>query len=124
MRVARAIAQHGGRTMAQKTKVQAWSYLAGEKGKNRVRVYEDGKGGPLLLEYQEPVFDNQGPVIDPATGKQRTRRARISLTAAGVTTRAEAIKKAEEMAERAGTWGAAPAPKQTGPVTLGRLLKL
>jgi integrase len=110
--------------MAQKTKAQAWSYLAGQKGKNRVRVYEDGKGGPLLLEYQEPVFDNQGPVIDPATGKQRTRRARISLTAAGVTTRAEAIKKAEEMAERAATWGAGPAPKQTGPVTLGRLLEL
>jgi integrase len=124
MRVARAIAQLGGWTMAHKTKAQAWSYLAGKKGKNRVRVYEDGKGGPLLLEYQEPVFDNQGPVIDPATGKQRTRRARVSLTAAEITTRAEAIKKAEEWALRCGEPGAAPAPRPSGPVTLGRLLDL
>lgn len=113
--------------MAQNTKQQAWSYLAGKKGKNRVRVYEDGKGGPLLLEWREPVFDKQGPVIDPRTGAQKSKRVRISLAAEGITSRTEAIKKAEQVAERFGelrTGTAMTAPKATGPLTLGRMLDL
>jgi integrase len=112
--------------MAQNTKQQAWSYLAGKKGINRVRVYEDGKGGPLLLEWQEPVFDNQGlAVIDPRTGKQETKKKRRSLP--GTTSRAEAIKTAEEVAEKWGNrtvGGPVAAPKATGPLTLGYLLDL
>jgi integrase len=113
--------------MAQNTKQQAWSYLAGKKGKNRVRVYEDGKGGPLLLEWREPEFDNQGPVIDPRTGKQQTRRMRMSLAAEGISSRTEAIKKAEQVAERFGelrTGAAVTAPKASGPLTLGAMLAL
>jgi integrase len=113
--------------MAQNTKQQAWSYLAGKKGTNRVRVYEKGKGGPLLLEWREPVFDKQGPVIDPRTGAQKTKRMRLSLAASGINSRTEAIKKAEEVAERFGeirTGGAVTAPKQSGPLTLGRMLDL
>jgi integrase len=112
--------------MAQNTKQQAWSYLAGKKGINRVRVYEDGKGGPLLLEWQEPVFDNQGyAVIDPRTGKQETKKKRRSLP--GTTSRAEAIKTAEEVAEKWGSrtaGGPVAAPKATGPLTLGFVLDL
>ncbi len=112
--------------MAQNTKKEAWSYLAGKKGINRVRVYEDGKGGPLLLEWQEPVFDNLGSAVtDPRTGKQETKKKRRSLP--GTTTRAEGIKTAEEVAEKWGnrtTGGPVAAPKATGPLTLGYLLYL
>jgi integrase len=109
--------------MAQK-KTQAWSYIAGRKGINRVRAYEDGKGGPLLLEWLEPVFDNKGiAVVDPRTNLPKKKRQRLSLAAAGITTYASAIAKAEEMAGR----GIAPtvaASKVEGPLTLSRLLSL
>jgi integrase len=117
--------------MAQKIKKdqpKTWSYRAGKKGKNRVRVYEEWPGGPLLLEVPEPVFDKQGlPVIDPATGKQKTRRGRVSLTAAGITSRVAAIKRAEEVAEQYAQAAAGPltgSTKATGPLTLGKLLDL
>ena len=112
--------------MAQKTKAEAWSYLAGVKGKNRVRAYEDGRGGPLYLEWYEPVFDNKGIAVpDPRTGRQKTRKRRISMTAAGVTSRADAMKKAEEVAQRFGQIpGRRGAAKVEGPLTLGRMLSL
>lgn len=34
------------------TEPKGWSYAAGEKGKNRVRVYE-GRSGPIHLEYRD-----------------------------------------------------------------------
>ena len=117
--------------MAQKIKKdqpKTWSYRAGKKGKNRVRVFEETAGGPLLLEVPEPVFDNQGlPVIDPKTGKQKTRKARVSLTAAGFNTRLAAIKRAEEVAEQLAVAATGPltgSTKATGPLTLGKLLDL
>lgn len=111
--------------MAQRSKPDTWSYCAGKKGKNRVRAYEEGKGGPLYLEWFEPVFDKGGPVIDPKTGRQRKRRSRLCLSAEGIITRSEAMKKAEEVAERCGELGPGAAePKFNGPLTLGRLLKL
>lgn len=89
--------------MAQKTKTKGWSYLAGQKGKNRVRAYEDGKGGALYLEWYEPVFDNKGIAInDPRTGQQQTRKRRLCLTSAGINSRADAMKKAEGVAQRFG----------------------
>ena len=117
--------------MAQKIKKdqpKTWSYRAGKKGKNRVRVFEETAGGPLLLEVPEPVFDNQGlPVIDPRTGKQKTRKARVSLTAAGINTRLAAIKRAEEVAEQLAVAATGPltgSTKATGPLTLGKLFDL
>lgn len=111
--------------MASKSKINTWSYHAGQKGKNRVRVYEEFKGGPLYLEWFEAVFDNRGPVIDPKTGRQRKRRTRLCLSAEGITTRSEAMKKAEQVAERFGEMGPGEAtPKINGPLTLGKLLKL
>ncbi|HEU4557528.1 MAG TPA: tyrosine-type recombinase/integrase [Longimicrobium sp.] len=91
-------------------------------GKNRVRAYEDGKGGALYLEWYELVFDKQGIAVnDPYTGKQKGRRMRLSLAAAS---RADAIKKAEELAQRFGQLPARAAVKAEGPLTLGRLLSL
>ncbi|HYH80909.1 MAG TPA: hypothetical protein VEX86_14000 [Longimicrobium sp.] len=80
--------------MAQKTKKRkAWSYIAGKKGSNRIRAYEDADGR-LYLDWQEPVFDNQGlPVVDPLTKLQRKKRQRLSLTAAGITTYSDAMEK-------------------------------
>ena len=117
--------------MAQKIKKdqpKAWSYRAGKKGKNRVRVYEDGVGGPLMLQVHEAVFDNQGlPVIDPRTGKQKTKKRYVGLTAAGINTRLAAIKRAEEVAEQLAVAATGPltgSTKATGPLTLGKLFDL
>lgn len=112
--------------MAQKAKKRkAWSYIAGKKGTNRVRAYEDADG-MLYLDWQEPIFDNHGlPVVDPRTKVQKRRRQRLSLSAAGITTYSDAMKKAEETAERFGALGpGAAAPKLNGPLTLKRLLTL
>jgi integrase len=124
--------------MAQKgnkaKKAKAWSYRAGKKGKNRVRAYEDARDGALMLEWYEPLFDNSGPVIDPRTGRQKVRRERISLTANGVTTRVEAVAKAEQFAAKVdelSAFKAKPEPAHAASgngvpevVTLGYLLDL
>ena len=34
-------------------KARSWSYKAGERGRNRVRAYEDNKSGMILLEFRE-----------------------------------------------------------------------
>jgi hypothetical protein len=49
----------------------AWSYLAGEKGVNRVRAYEDPVRGRLMLEWSEKVVRPDGTVI--------TKRPRLQL---------------------------------------------
>lgn len=123
----------------KKKRAQTWSYIAGKKGFNRVRVYEDGPGGDLLIEWSEPKVGRDGKgVVDPATGKPARGRPRLSLTAQGVKTRAEAVVKAEEMAALIATQAAAPAApasvseaqpdlepeRPIGPVTLGYLLDL
>src|SRR5688500_6170828 len=72
--------------MARATK--CWSYSAGERGRNRVRAYEDGVDGPILFEFYENV---------PGTGK--VRRVRIS---AGPIDRTAAKSKADEMAAKMG----------------------
>jgi len=112
--------------MAQNTKKRkAWSYIAGSKGTNRVRAYED-VDGRLYLDWQEPVFDNQGlPVVDPRTKLQQKKRQRLSLSAAGITAYSDAMRKAEETAECFAEFGAgSAAPKFNGPLTLKRLLTL
>lgn len=108
--------------MAQK-KSECWSYIAGKKGVNRVRAYEDSKGGPLYLEWMEDVVDETTGrlVLDPATGKPQRRRQRLSLTAAGITTYSAAVQKAEETAEK---FGQLESLSISGPLTLGPLLDL
>lgn len=36
-------------------KKKAWSYSSGERGRNRVRAYEDAKSGALLVEFHERI---------------------------------------------------------------------
>jgi integrase len=80
-------------------KTQAWSYIAGTKGKNRVRAYEEN--GQLLMEWFEPLFDNTGNAeIDLATGVPKKARRRLSLTAAGISSYDDAIVKAIETSQR------------------------
>lgn len=63
---------------------KSWSYSAGERGRNRVRAYEDLARGSIFVEFYEPV-----------AGTNTTRRARISL---GHNDRNAAKSKADELA--------------------------
>ena len=63
---------------------KSWSYSAGERGRNRVRAYEDAARGSIFVEFYEPV-----------PGRNTTRRARLSL---GHSDRAAAKSKADELA--------------------------
>lgn len=132
--------------MARRKRTQTWSYKAGKKGHNRVRAYEDGPGGDLFIEYQKPRVDALGnQVLDPVTGEPLYKRQRDSLTAEGITSFAQAVVKAEEMAalidkigqeKRQGGGPSAlvsapasePEPEElilpAGPVLLGPLLDL
>jgi integrase len=82
---------------------KSWSYKAGEKGRNRVRVYEDAKAGKLLLEYYET-----------APGDPNPKRRRLAL---GHCDRERAKRQADEVAAKLGQgWS----PDGRG-ITLGAL---
>ena len=130
--------------MPRRKRPQTWSYTAGKKGKNRVRAYEREPGGDLYIEWHEPRTDAAGAhVVDPNTGIPLTRRKRESLAANGITTYAQAVVKAEELAALIDKFGSEPsraaaatteaskpaeaAAKRSipaGPVTLKALLDL
>lgn len=65
-----------------------WSYAAGEKGRNRVRVFEDPRTGVIQAEYYEP---------NPHTGKAKRRTTSLETR-----DRKEAIRKAHRIAEAFG----------------------
>ena len=71
-------------------KSERWSYKAGKKGANRVRVFEDPKRG-ILAEYYEPQSGGLGPV-----------KKRIVL---GWITREAAEAKARELADAFSAFG-------------------
>lgn len=99
--------------MARKTK--GWSYNAGERGANWVRAYADCRDGRLYAEF----FDN---VEDAASGETVRKKRRISLSAAGVTTTAEAVAKVEKMAAE---FAALSTPEgRPAPLTLRELVTL
>lgn len=100
--------------MAKRKKPKGWSYNAGEKGRNWVRVYEDSRDGKLYAEWFEEVADSDTRVV-------RRKRQRMSLSKHGITTRAAAVEKAEAMAERFGELSTS-APTASEPLTLARLL--
>ena len=66
-----------------------WSYSAGERGRNRVRVFEDNKTRSILVEFHEP---------SPVTGE--LKRKRVSL---GHSDRDQAKRQADELAARFAT---------------------
>lgn len=61
-----------------------WSYVAGEKGRNRVRAFEKSNSSNLYLEFSER---------DPETGEWRKRRI-----SAQTSDKAEAKQKADQLA--------------------------
>lgn len=73
-----------------------WSYNAGQRGQNWVRAFEHPRDGTLYLEWQEEV-----QLTDPETGAVTTteRRRRRKLQAEDQS-KARAVQKAEELAER------------------------
>ena len=73
-----------------------WSYNAGQRGRNWVRAFEHARDGTLYLEWREPVTET-----DPDTGEMATvnRRRRQRLRAEDQS-RARAVQRAEELAER------------------------
>lgn len=72
---------------------KGWSYKAGEKGLNRVRVYEDAKSGRILIEWYE-------------RGDEGTGAVRRCARALGHSDRARAKRQAHEVAAAlsAGAW--------------------
>ncbi|HEV2130908.1 MAG TPA: tyrosine-type recombinase/integrase, partial [Longimicrobiaceae bacterium] len=93
---------------AMMAKKKGWSYSAGDRGKSRVRVYEDARDGKLYAEWHEE-----------ADG--RRKRQRLSLSRFGIVSRAAAVEKAESMAA---AFGGLELATPTGPIPLGRLLDL
>lgn len=65
-------------------KKEKFNYKAGEKGRNRVRAFEDEKTGIIFLEYYRRVF-----------GESEPRRERVST---GNRDKARAKQKADELA--------------------------
>ena len=54
-------------------KKQSWSYTAGEKGRNRVRAFEDSKTGMILLEFYEGELGKPNPKRKRISTKHRDR---------------------------------------------------
>ena len=93
-----------------------WSYNAGERGRNWVRAFEHPRDGSLYLEWKEAET-----FVDPETGSRgsdRTRR-RKKLRAEDQS-KARAVQKAEELAERFADLAGQP---EDAPVTLAQLIK-
>jgi integrase len=85
---------------------RGWSYSAGERGRNRVRAYEDVRSGILLLEFYERRFDDPTP-----------KRKRVSL---GHRDRQRAKRQADEAAAAFARTSQAP----TTQLTLGSLFDM
>jgi hypothetical protein len=60
-------------------------------------VYEKAKGGPLHMEWMEPVADAEGNAVRDADGKPQLKRTRLCLKH---TDRVRAEKQARDFAEQ------------------------
>ena len=83
------------------TTAKRWSYKAGERGRNRVRAYEEKPGGFILVEFHELEADG-------------TRRKRVSLRHRD---QERAKQQADDMAAAFGR----SHPPDGGDITLGTL---
>lgn len=86
-----------------RTTAPRWSYKAGERGRNRVRAYEEKPGGMILVEFYE---------CEP--GATEVRRKRVSL---GHNDRKKAKRQVDRMAA---SFGCDQQP-DSGDITLGTL---
>ena len=75
------------------TTAKRWSYCAGERGRNRVRAYEERPGGVILVEFYERDPEGQA------------KRKRISL---GHSDRTKAKERADDIASAFGRNGRPP----------------
>ena len=92
-----------------------WSYNAGERGRNWVRAFEHPRDGTLYLEWLEEV-----ELTDPETGAvTRTERRRRRKLRAEDQSKARAVQKAEELAERFADLSGQPGG---GPIKLVQLI--
>jgi len=92
-----------------------WSYNAGERGRNWVRAFEHPRDGTLYLEWKETE-----ELINPETGAvTRTEKRRRKKLRAEDQSRARAVQKAEELAERFADIAARP---EDAPITLAQLI--
>jgi integrase len=89
-----------------RAKTKGWSYSAGERGRNRVRAYEDGNRGSIFYEFYERL-----------PGTNSMRRTRVS---AGHVDRAAAKTEADKLAAEFGK-NERPRPRE---VTLGTLFDI
>jgi len=93
-----------------------WSYNAGEPGRNWVRAFEHPRDGTLYLEWKEAE-----ELVDPETGAvTRTERRLRKKLRAEDQSKARAVQKAEELAERFADLADQP---EDAPVSLAQLIK-
>lgn len=88
---------------------KCWSYKTGERGRNRVRAYEDGRDGRLYLEWREQVEDEAGDLV--------TKKKRALLD---TTDRGAAKKRADTLAAEF----ASIEQEGRSPLSIARLLTL
>src|SRR3954469_15743324 len=69
---------------------KGWSYSAGERGRNRVRAYEDAARGTIFLEFYETVAGTVPGMVPP-------KRVRLATRSRD---REAAKRKADELAAR------------------------
>jgi integrase len=93
-------------TATKKGKKKSWSYSAGERGRNRVRAYEDDKTGLLFLEFYEA-----------APGQTTPKRKRVALGHRD-------CDKAKQQADKMAVDLATSAPPVTEDMTLQRLFDI
>lgn len=93
-----------------------WSYNAGERGRNWVRAFEHPRDGTFYLEWLEEV-----ELADPETGAvTRAERRRRRKLRAEDQSKARAVQKAEELAERFADLSGQPGE---GPIKMVQLIK-
>lgn len=103
------------RTKRRKRKSTRWSYNAGRRGHNWVRVFQE-RDGRFYYEYFELT-----PERDLETGEERTVRKRRSKVLKNVTDRKAAEAKADQLAGKF----AQEDPLRSGlPLTIGNLMDL
>lgn len=85
--------------MSHTKKKKYWSYSTGERGRNRVRAYEDPRAACFLIEYYET-----------GVGLVRPKKKRISL---GHRDKARAKQEADEAASELGTAQPVESPELT-----------
>ncbi len=76
------------------TTAKRWSYSTGERGRNRVRVFQDGTR-PLLVEFYEGGPGSASHSVTETAGVQSNRPMTSPLAWVGVLGRMMAIRRSQ-----------------------------